>query len=48
MDDWEKFNKTSVPEKEDFCSRLNTDDITDADFTHAKSVCKYFERKNKI
>ena len=31
MDDWEKFNETSLPEKEDFCSQLNMDDITDVD-----------------
>ena len=24
MDDWEKFNETSLPEKEDFYSHLNT------------------------
>ena len=31
MDDWEKFNKRSLPEKEDFYSHLNRNDITDAD-----------------
>ena len=45
MDDWEKFNEASLPEKEDFCSRLNIEDITDADDTHAKRVCKDFEMK---
>ena len=30
MDDWEKFNKTSLPEKEDFYSHLNLEYITDA------------------
>ena len=43
MDDWEIFNKTSLPEKEDFYSHLNMEDITDADYTHAKRVCKGFE-----
>ena len=42
MDDWEKFNETSLPEKEDFYSHLNMEDITDADYTHAKRVCKNF------
>ena len=28
MDDWEKFNKISLPEKEDFYSHLNMEDIT--------------------
>ena len=45
MDDWEKF-ETSLPEKEDFYSHLNMEDITDADYTHAKRVCKDFKIKN--
>ena len=35
MDDWEKLNKISLPERDDFYSHLNMD-ITDADYTHAK------------
>ena len=31
MDGWEKFNETSLLEKEDFHSPLNMEDITDAD-----------------
>ena len=46
MDDWEKTNKTSLPEKEDFYSHLNMEDITDADYTYGKRVCKDFEMKN--
>ena len=46
MDDWEKFNETSLREKEDFYSHLNMEDITDADYVHAKKVCKDFEIKN--
>ena len=42
-DDWEKFNETSLPEKEDFYSKLNMEDITDADYTHVKRVYKDFE-----
>ena len=38
MDDWEKFNETLLPEKED----LNIEDITDEDYTPAKRVCKDF------
>ena len=45
MDDWEKFNETSLAEKEDFCSHLNMEDITGVDYVHAKRVCKYFEIK---
>ena len=46
MDDLEKFNETSLPEKEDFYSHLNMKDITDADYAHTKRVCKDFEIKN--
>ena len=45
-DDWEKFNETSLPEKENFYSDLNMKDITDADYAHTKRVCKDFEIKN--
>ena len=43
MDIWENFNETSLPEKEDFYSHLNMEDITDADYVHTKRVCKDFE-----
>ena len=46
MDDWEKFNKTSLPKKEDFYSPLNMEDITDADYKHTERVCKDFKIKN--
>ena len=46
MDDWEKFNETSLPEKDDFYSHLNMEDITDADYVHPKRVCKNFEIKD--
>ena len=46
MDDWEKFNETSLHEKEDFYSYLYMEDITDADYAYAKRVCKDFEIKN--
>ena len=46
MDDWEKFTETSLLEKEDFYSHLNIEDISDADYAHAKRVCKKSEIKN--
>ena len=46
MHEWEKFNETSLPQKEEFRSNLNKKDITDADYMHAKRVCKDFEIKN--
>ena len=36
MDDWEKFNKSSLPQIEEFYSNLNIEDITDANYMHAK------------
>ena len=45
MDEWERFNE-SLPKKEELYSKLNMDNITDADYTHAKRVCKDFEIKN--
>ena len=46
MDDWEKFNETKLPEKEEFYSNLHMEDITDADHIHAKRVCKDFQINN--
>ena len=46
MDDWEKFNETTLPVKKEFYSNLNMEDITDADYMHVKRVCKDFEIKN--
>ena len=45
-DDWKKSNETSLPEKEDFYSHLNMENIIDADYAHAKKVCKDFEIKD--
>ena len=45
MDDWEKLNETTLPEKEEFYSNLNMEDIADAEYVHGKSVCKDFEIK---
>ena len=42
IDDWEKFNETSLPEKKYFYSLLNMEDITDADYAHSERVCKDF------
>ena len=42
----EILNEASLTEKEDSYSHLNMEDITDADYTHAKRVCKCFEIKD--
>ena len=31
MDNWEKFNEASLPEKQDFYSHLNIEGTTDAE-----------------
>ena len=41
----EKLNETSLPDKKNFYSHLNMEDITDADYANVKRVCKYFEIK---
>ena len=46
INDSETFHEIWLPEKEDFYSQLNMDDITDAHYVHAKRVCKDFETKN--
>ena len=45
MDDWEKFNKTLLPEKEDFYSHLNMEDIIDADGVHEKEFVKILKQE---
>ena len=37
--------KDNYLKTQDFCSHLNMEDITDADYEHAKRVCKDFEIK---
>ena len=41
----EKFTEAALPEKDEFYSNLNMEGITDADYLHAKLVCKCFEIK---
>ena len=46
MNSWERFDETSLPNKEAFYSSLNMEDITDVDYRHAKRVFKNFSNKN--
>ena len=46
MDSWEKFNETSIPDKDVFYSKLNSEDITDKDYVHVQKVWEVFEIKN--
>ena len=45
MDDWERFSEI-LPEKEDFYSSLNMEDITAAVFRQAKRNWEDFEIKD--
>ena len=46
MDSWERFNETSLPDKEAFYTNLNMEDITDVDYRHAKRVFRSLNNKN--
>ena len=46
INDWKKLSENSLPEKYDFYSHLKMENITDADYTHAKRVCKDFKIKH--
>ena len=35
---WDRFNKTSLPEKGDLYRHLNMEDITGGDYAHAKNL----------
>ena len=48
MDSWERFNETSLPDKESFYSELNKEDITDEDYVHAQKVWKVFKIKKFV
>ena len=43
MNSWEKFDKSSMPDKGAYYSSLNMEDITDVDDRHAKRLFKYFD-----
>ena len=38
MDSWERFDETSLPDKEAFHSELNLGDVTDEDYVHGQKV----------
>ena len=48
MDNWEKFDETTLPPKEAFYSNLNLEDISDEDYAHAQKVWDVFEIKNRV
>ena len=46
MDSWERFDETSLPEKEAFYSELYFEDTADEDYIHAQKVFEEFNIKN--
>ena len=46
MDNWERFDETSLPNKESFSSNLNKENTGDIDYRHGNNVFKRFKLKN--
>ena len=46
MDNWERFNETSLPSKESFYSNLNMEDINDIDYRYGNNVFNEFKLNN--
>ena len=46
MDNWERFDETSLPDKESFYGSLNMENIDDIDYRHGNNVFKKFKLKN--
>ena len=45
MDNWERINEMSLPNKESFYSNLNMENIDDIDYRHGNDVFKRFKLK---
>ena len=48
MDNWERFDETSLPNKESFYSNLNMENIDDIDYRHGNNVFERFKLKNLV
>ena len=48
MDNWERFEETSLPNKESFYSNLNMENIDDIDYRHGNNVFKRFKLKHLV
>ena len=46
MGDWDRFNEEKLPNKSDFCSSLNMEDISEIDYRHALKIFNKFNIKN--
>ena len=45
MDSWERFSETSLPDKDNFYSKLNDEYITNNEYAHAQKVWETFDCK---
>ena len=45
MDNWERFDKTSLPDRESFYSSLNMKNFNDINYSHGNNVFKQFKLK---
>ena len=46
MDDWSRFDEEQLPDKSDFYSSLNMEEISGIDYRHAEKVFNKFNIKN--
>ena len=46
MDNWERFDETSLPDNKSFYSSLNMENIEDIDYRHGNNVFNKFKLKN--
>ena len=46
MDNWERFNETSLPDKKAFYSELYLEDTIDEDYTHVQKVFEELKLQN--
>ena len=46
VDSWERFDETSLPDKEVFYTSLNMKDITDVDYRHTNREFKNLNDKS--
>ena len=46
MDNWNKFNETSLPSKEEFYSNLNMSNISDKEYEYANKLWNTLNIKN--
>ena len=46
MNDWEKSNKETLPEKNEFYNNLNLQYILEEDYTYEKRIYRDFDIKN--